>query len=100
MGCIKDEILTARAAQEASALHWRIKELHRELKQLTGTEPSQSRIGRSQEKPIACCYHAWLFLKVRVREIGETIYPIKANLSHDSFRAVLRHLPIHAIMPV
>jgi hypothetical protein len=43
-----DEILTTQAAQEANDVRWQIEELHRGLKQLTGTEKCQYRKGCSQ----------------------------------------------------
>ena len=40
-------------------------EFHRELKQLTGTAKCQCRKARSQRNHLACCYHAWLSLKIQ-----------------------------------
>jgi len=60
-----DETLTTQAVQQANDVRWQIEELHRRLKQLTGTEKCQCRTGRSQRNHSACCYPAWLSLKVR-----------------------------------
>jgi hypothetical protein len=48
-----DETLTTQAAQDVSDVRWQVEELHRGLKQLTGTEKCQCRKGRSQRNHIA-----------------------------------------------
>jgi hypothetical protein len=62
-----DETLPTQAAQEASDVRGQVEELHRGLKPLTGTEKCQCRKARSQRNYIACCYHAWLSLKVKTK---------------------------------
>lgn len=95
-----DETLTTQAAQDSTDVRWQIEELHRGLKQLTGTEKCQCRKGRSQRNHIACCYHAWLSLKVRAKALGKTLYKTKNDLSSDYLRAELAAPRIHAFMPV
>ena len=94
-----DETLTMQAAQEASDVRWQVEELHRGLKQLTGTEKCQCRKGRSQRNHIACCYHAWLSLKVKANAIGKTLYQTKEDLLSDYLRAELAAPRIHAFSP-
>jgi hypothetical protein len=94
-----DETLTAQAAQDASDVRWQVEELHRGLKQLTGTKKCQCRKGCSQRNHIACGYHARLSLKVKARELGKTIYQTKQDLLSDYLRAELRQPHIHAFMP-
>jgi len=94
-----DEALTTQAAQDASDVRWQIEELHRGLKQLTGTEKCQCRKGRSQRNHIACCYHAWLSLKVKAKELGKTLYQTKHDLLSDYLRAELRQPQIQAFLP-
>jgi len=94
-----DETLTTQAAQEASDVRWQVEELHRGLKQLTGTEKCQCRKGRSQRNHIACCYHAWLSLKVKANAIGKTLYQTKEDLLSDYLRAELAAPRIHAFSP-
>ena len=94
-----DETLTTQAAQEASDVRWQIEELHRGLKQLTGTEKCQCRKARSQRNHIACCYHAWLSLKVKAKTLDKTLYQIKDNLLSDYLRAELATPRIHAFIP-
>ena len=95
-----DETLTTQAAQEANDVRWQVEELHRGLKQLTGTEKCQCRKGRSQRNHIACCYHAWLSLKVKAKTLGKTIYQTKDDLLSDYLRTELAEPRIHAFMPV
>jgi hypothetical protein len=95
-----DETLTTQAAQDVSDVRWQVEELHRGLKQLTGTEKCQCRKSRSQRNHIACCYHAWLSLKVKAKSLGKTLYQTKEDLLSDYLRAELAAPRIQAFMPV
>jgi len=95
-----EETLTTQVAQETNDVRWQIEELHRGLKQLTGTEKCQCRKGRSQRNHIACCYHAWLSLKVKSKAFGKTLYQTKEDLLSDYLRAELAAPRIQAFMPV
>jgi hypothetical protein len=94
-----DETLTMQVAQEASDVRWQVEELHRGLKQLTGTEKCQCRKARSQRNHIACCYHAWLSLKVKAKSLGKTLYQTKDDLLSDYLRAELAAPRIQAFLP-
>ena len=94
-----DEALTTQVAQDVSDVRWQVEELHRGLKQLTGTEKCQCRKGRSQRNHMACCYHAWLSLKVKANEFGKTLYQTKHDLLSDYLRAELRQPQIQAFLP-
>ena len=94
-----DETLTTQVAQDANDVRWQIEELHRGLKQLTGTEKCQCRKGRSQRNHIACCYHAWLSLKVKAKALGKTLYQTKDDLLSDYLRAELTSPRIQAFLP-
>lgn len=94
-----DETLTKQAAQDVSDVCWQVEELHRGLKQLTGTEKCQCRKGRSQRNHLACCYHAWVSLKVKANALGKTLYQTKHDLLSDYLRAELRQPRIQAFMP-
>ena len=84
-----DEIVTAQVAQEANDVRWQVEELHRGLKQLTGTEKCQCRKARSQRNHLACCYHAWLSLKVYAQRMGQTLYQARTSLFSAYLRAEL-----------
>ena len=60
-----DETVTAQVAEASSDVRWQVEELHRGIKQLTGSEKCQCRAARAQRNHFACCYHAWLSLKDR-----------------------------------
>ena len=94
-----DETLTTQVAQDTNDVRWQIEELHRGLKQLTGTEKCQCRKGRSQRTHIACCYHAWLSLKVKAKLLGKTLYQTKDDLFSNYLRAELTAPRIQAFRP-
>lgn len=82
---------TAHSVQQENVVRWQVEQLHRELKQLTGIEGCQCRHARSQRTHIACCYHAWLSLKVIAKSLGKTMYQVRADLFSDYLRAQLRN---------
>ncbi len=89
--------LTSDDVQDENAVRWQIEQLHRELKQLVGTEKCQCRKARAQRNHLACCYLAWLTLKVHARKVGTTLYTAHANLLRDFLRAQLRQptIPVY-----
>lgn len=84
--------------QDENAVRWQIKQLHRKLKQLTGSEKCECRKARSQRNHLACCYLAWLSLKVKARQWGKTLYAAQHDLLSDYLRAELRHPRIPAFL--
>jgi hypothetical protein len=74
---------SVRAAQKARRLRWKIEELHRESKQLTGIERCQCRGGRIQRNHIACSLLVWSRLKHLAYQSEQTVYRIKRGLLHD-----------------
>ena len=94
-----DETLTAQVAQDVNDVRWQIEELHRSLKQLTGTEKCQCRKARSQRNHLACCYHAWLSLKVKALQLNKTLYQVKTDLLRDYLRAELQNPHVPALQP-
>jgi CRISPR/Cas system endoribonuclease Cas6 (RAMP superfamily) len=50
---------------------------------------------RAQRNHLACCYHAWLSLKVQAKRLGKTLYQVHTNLFRDYLRAELAnpHVP-------
>ncbi len=94
-----DETVTTQVAQEVDDLRWQVEEFHRELKQLTGSEKCQCRKARSQRNHLACCYHAWISLKVQANALGKTIYRVRTDLFSDYLRAELKKPTIQAFQP-
>jgi len=88
---------TTPAIQDENAVRWQIEQLHRELKQLTGSEQCECRKARSQRNHLACCYLAWLSLKVKAIEWGKTLYAAQRDLLSDYLRAELRAPRIPAL---
>jgi SRSO17 transposase len=85
-----DDTFSAHDIQDENAVRWQIEQLHRELKQLTGSEKCECRKARSQRNHIACCYLAWLSLKVKAQQWGKTLYRAQRDLLSDYLRAELR----------
>jgi hypothetical protein len=85
-----DETVTAQVAEDSSDVRWQVEELHRGLKQLTGSERCQCRAARAQRNHLACCYHAWVSLKVKAKELGQTLYELRSSLFSAYLRAELR----------
>jgi hypothetical protein len=86
-----DETVTAQVAEDSSDVRWQVEELHRDLKQLTGSEKCQCRIARAQRNHLACCYHAWVSLKVKAKELGQTMYELRNSLFSNYLRTELRN---------
>ena len=95
-----DETMTAQVAQEADKLRWQVEEFHRELKQLTGSEKCQCRTSRSQRNHLACCYHAWISLKVHANHFSKTLYQVRTDLFSDYLREQLCNPQITAFRSV
>jgi len=88
---------TTADIQAENAIRWHVEQFHREVKQLTGTEKCQCRKARSQRNHLACCYFAWLALKIRAQEMGRSLYQAKAQLWDEYLTAQLRQPGIRAI---
>jgi hypothetical protein len=86
-----DETVTAQVAEDSSDVRWQVEELHRGLKQLTGSEKCQCRAARAQRNHFACCYHAWVSLKVKANELTQTMYALRESLFSHYLRAELQH---------
>jgi hypothetical protein len=71
---------SAEAAHMLCRLRWKIEQLHREVKQLTGIERCQCRKNRSQRNHIAIAFLVWAHLKSLACQTAQTVYQIKQNL--------------------
>ena len=88
--------ITAQDVQKESAVRWQIEQMHRELKQLVGTEKCQCRKARSQRNHMACCYLAWLAIKVAAIKKRGTLYQVQNDLFSDYLKQQLRKPEIPA----
>ena len=94
-----DETMTAQVAEDSRDVRWQVEELHRGLKQLTGSEKCQCRAARAQRNHLACCYHAWVSVKVRAKQLGQTMYELRSSLFSSYLRTELRTPRIVACQP-
>ena len=68
------------AVQKEYGFRWKIEEFHREVKQVTGIEKCQCRIGRIQRNHIACAIMVWNCLKKLANATASTVYQVKSGL--------------------
>lgn len=71
---------STEAAQEACGFRWKIEQLHREGKQLTGLERCQCRKARIQRNHIGCALLVWVRFKELAARTGRTMYQLKHGL--------------------
>lgn len=71
---------SADATKDECAVRWKIEQLHRELKQVTGIEKCQCRKERIQRNHIGCAMLVWAALKKLAYKTGKTIYQLKQGL--------------------
>ena len=67
------ETVPAPGAEASREVRWQGEELPRGSKHLTGSEKCPRRAARAQRNHFACCYPAWLSLKVKAKELGQTL---------------------------
>jgi hypothetical protein len=89
---------SARVARKARRLRWKIEELYRESKQLTGIERCQCRSGRIQRNHIACSLLVWNRLKQLAYQSGQTVYRIKRGLLHDYLVQQLKNPSVQMVL--
>ncbi|MEY3270862.1 MAG: hypothetical protein RIS89_966 [Bacteroidota bacterium] len=68
------------AAEKESSIRWKVEQLHREEKQLTGIENCQCRLQRSQRNHIAIASMVWLTFKKIAYQTQKTVYNLKKSL--------------------
>lgn len=69
--------------QQVCAIRWKIEQLHREVKQVTGLERCQCRVARIQRNHIACALLVWCRFKELAYQTGRTVYQIKFGQLSD-----------------
>ncbi len=89
--------ISRQVAKQASDVRWQIEQLHRELKQLTGSEKCECRKARAQRTHLALCYQAWLAIRIKATRLKKTLYGVVNELYSDYLRAELRHCRIPAL---
>ncbi len=91
------EDFTRLRAIEAIQVRWQVEEFHRSFKQLTGSEKCQCRKARSQRNHLACCYSAWVAVKVKAQEMKQTVYQLRNGLFTEYLKSQLRNSAIPAL---
>jgi len=92
-----DTNLTTTIVRGRNGVRWDVECFHRELKQLTGIEKCQCQRAWAQRNHIACCYHAWLALKVYASKLKTTLYRAQHNLLSRYIMAELKQPHIRAL---
>lgn len=82
---------SAQATQKACGFRWKIEQLHREVKQLTGLERCQCRKARIQRNHIGCALLVWVRFKELAAHTGRTMYQLKYGLLDDYLIQQLRN---------
>lgn len=78
-------------AQEESSKRWKVKEFHRQIKQVLGIAKCQCRKNRSQRNHILCCMLAWIYLTKQAVKDGLTIYQIKKRQLDNYMSEIMKH---------
>lgn len=76
------------------ALRWKIEQVHRELKQLTGIEKCQCRKAQSQKNHIACANFVLIHIHKAAHSLGKTAYQIKELLLAEYTRFMIKYPPL------
>lgn len=74
---------SVEATRQGCGFRWKIEQLHREGKQLTGLERCQCRKARIQRNHIGCAFLVWVRLKHLAAQTGRTVYQLKHGLLDD-----------------
>jgi hypothetical protein len=74
---------STEVTQQVCGFRWKIEQLHREGKQVTGLERCQCRTARIQRNHIGCAFLVWVRLKELAMQTGRTIYQVKHGLLDD-----------------
>lgn len=82
--------VTTEVIQQENNIRWKIEEMHRELKQLTGIEKCEARKARSQRNHISYCYSAWFSIKQKARDLQTTVYALHNDLYSQYLKTVLK----------
>jgi hypothetical protein len=73
-----------------TAFRWKIEQLHREEKQLTGIQNCQCRNQTAQKNHILCAILVWNCLKKYAYLVGRTAYQIKRSIFDTAIREALK----------
>ncbi len=89
---------STKVTQEACGFRWKIEQLHREGKQVTGLERCQCRKARIQRNHIGCAFLVWIRLKALAVQTGRTVYQLKHGLLDDYLVQQLRNPVLRMVL--
>ena len=89
---------STEATQEACGFRWKIEQLHREGKQVTGLEHCQCRTARIQRNHIGCALLVWVRLKELAAYTGRTVYQLKHGLLDEYLIQQLRNPSLRMVL--
>ncbi len=89
---------STEATQEACGFRWKIEQLHREGKQVTGLEHCQCRKARIQRNHIGCAFLVWIRLKELAAKTGRTMYQLKHGLLDEYLIQQLRNPSLKMVL--
>jgi hypothetical protein len=89
---------STEATQEACGFRWKIEQLHREGKQVTGLEHCQCRTARIQRNHIGCALLVWVRLKELAADTGRTVYQLKHGLLDEYLIQQLRNPSLRMVL--
>lgn len=78
------------AVRDVYGWRWKIEQLHREAKQVTGIEHCQARRARSQRNHIGCALLVWVHLRRVAAATQQTVYAVKYGQLAHYLRAQLK----------
>ena len=79
-----------QVAQQACHYRWKIEQLHREAKQVTGLEKCQCRLPRIVRNHIGCAFLVWVRLAQVAYQTGQSVYQVKYGLLENFLRMQLK----------
>ncbi len=89
---------STEATQEVCGFRWKIEQLHREGKQLTGWEKFQCRKARIQRNHIGCALLVWVRLKFLAIASNFTVYQLKNGLLDNYLIQQLKNPSLEMIL--
>jgi hypothetical protein len=89
---------STEATHKVCGFRWKIEQLHREGKQVTGLERCQCRKARIQRNHIGCAFLVWVRLKALAAHTGRTVYQLKHGLLDDYLMQQLRKPSLRMVL--
>jgi hypothetical protein len=89
---------SAEATRKVCGFRWKIEQVHREGKPVTGLERYPCRKARIQRNHIGCAFLVWLQLKHLAAQTDRTVYQLKHGLLDDYLIQQLRNPALKMVL--